>query len=121
MRLAAHILAPVMLPAAVLLGVAALSLAPRGGLDAAHLVTIEDDPVALADYAVAKTLTPEVARREIENALAADDADLAASFLALARASATSPSIRRSPPRSRRPAHRPPAPSARRGASCTAS
>ena len=84
LRLAAHILAPVMLPAAVLLGVAALSLAPRG-LDAAHLVTIENDPAALADYAVAKTLTPEVARREIENALAADDADLAASFLALAR------------------------------------
>jgi hypothetical protein len=73
-----------MLPAAVLLGVAALSLAPRG-LDAAHLVTIEDDPVALADYAVAKTLTPEVARREIESALAADDPDLAASFLALTR------------------------------------
>jgi hypothetical protein len=84
MRLAAYILAPVMLPAAVLLGVAALSLAPRG-LDAAHLVAIQDDPVALSDYAVAKTLTPEVARREIENALATDDADLAASFLALAR------------------------------------
>ena len=84
MRLAAYILAPVMLPAAVLFGVAAISLAPRG-LDAAHLVAIEDDPVGLADYAVEKTLTPEVARREIESALAADDADLAASFLMLAR------------------------------------
>jgi hypothetical protein len=84
MRLAARILAPLMLPAAVLLGVVALSLARRG-LDAAHLVAIKDDPVGLADYAVAKTLTPEVARREIDNALAADDADLAASFLALAR------------------------------------
>jgi hypothetical protein len=84
MRLAAHILAPLMLPAAVLLGVVALLLAPRG-LDAAHLVAIKDDPIGLADYAVAKTLTPEVARREIDNALAADDADLAASFLALAR------------------------------------
>ena len=84
MRLAAHILFPIWLPAAVLLGVAALSLAPRG-LDAAHLAAIEDDPAALADYAVEKTLTPDVARREIENALAADDADLAASFVALAR------------------------------------
>jgi len=84
MRLAAHILAPVVFPAAVLLGVAAISLAPRG-LDAAHLIAIEDDPVGLADYAVAKTLTPEVAHREIEGALAADDADLAQSFLALAR------------------------------------
>jgi hypothetical protein len=44
--------------------------------------------VKLADYAVEKSLSPAVARTEIENALAADDADLAASFLTLAHDSA---------------------------------
>jgi len=84
MRLIAHIVAPVVFPATVLLGVAALAVAPRG-VDAAHLLYVQDDPAQLADYAVAKTLSPSLARSEIESALAADDADLAASFLALAR------------------------------------
>jgi hypothetical protein len=84
MRLMAHIVAPVVLPATVLLGVAAVAIAPRG-YEAAQLLSAKDDPVALADYAVEKTLSPQLARSEIESALAADDADLAASFLALAR------------------------------------
>jgi hypothetical protein len=84
MRLMAHIIGPVVFPAAVLLGVAAIAIAPRG-IDAAYLLGAQDDPVQLADYAVAKTLSPEVARTGIEDALAADDADLASSFLALAR------------------------------------
>jgi hypothetical protein len=84
MRLVAHIVAPVVLPAALVLGAAACVTVPHG-VDSAKLLYAQDDPVQLADYAVAKFLSPEVARAEIEKALAADDADLAASFLALAR------------------------------------
>jgi hypothetical protein len=49
------------------------------------LLNAQDDPVALADIFVSKALTPSVVRIEIENALSADDAELAASFLELAR------------------------------------
>lgn len=84
MRLVAHIVAPVVLPAAVALCVAAAVAVPHGW-EAARLLHAQDDPVQLADLAVEKWLSPQVARAEIENALAADDADLAASFLALAR------------------------------------
>jgi hypothetical protein len=49
------------------------------------LLDAQDDPAALADMFVAKALTPPVTRIEIENALSADDAELAASFLELAR------------------------------------
>jgi hypothetical protein len=84
MRLVAHIVAPVVLPATVALCVAAAVAVPRGW-EAARLLHAQDDPVQLADLAVEKWLSPQVARTEIENALAADDADLAASFLALAR------------------------------------
>lgn len=45
----------------------------------------ENDPAALADVEVDKTLTEAVARNEIEGALATDDAELAASFLELAQ------------------------------------
>jgi hypothetical protein len=84
MRLVAHILAPVVLPATVALCLAASVAVPRGW-EASRLLYAQDDPVQLADLAVETSLSPQVARAEIENALAADDADLAASFLALAR------------------------------------
>jgi hypothetical protein len=84
MRLMSFIVAPVVLPAAVVLFVAASVAVPRG-FEAARLLYAQDDPTQLADYAVAKSLSPAVAGAEIENALAADDADLASSFLALAR------------------------------------
>jgi hypothetical protein len=84
MRLVAHIVAPVVLPAAVVLCVAGFVAVPRGW-EAARLLYAQDDPVRLADLAVEKSLSPQVARAEIEKALAADDADLAASFLALGR------------------------------------
>jgi hypothetical protein len=84
MRLVAHIVAPLVFPAAVALCVAAYVAVPRG-VDAGRLLYAQDDPIRLADYAVEKSLSPAVARVEIENALAADDADLAGSFLALAR------------------------------------
>jgi hypothetical protein len=83
MRLIAHVVAPLLLPAVVFLFAGVCITVPRG-YEAARLLYAKDDPVRLADYAVEKSLSPEVARAEIEHALAADDADLAASFLALA-------------------------------------
>ena len=65
-------------------GAAGIALAPRG-LDAAYQLIHQDDPVALADRVVTTKLDAAVARREIEAALAADDIDLANSFLDLAR------------------------------------
>lgn len=65
-------------------GAAGVALAPRG-LDAAYLLVHQDDPAALADQVVKTTLDPAVARREIAAALAADDIDLANSFVDLAR------------------------------------
>lgn len=57
---------------------------PRA-LDAGHLLLHQDDPVGLADHMVKRSLDPAVAHREIEAALAANDPELAASFVALAR------------------------------------
>jgi hypothetical protein len=69
---------------AVALAIAALAIAPRG-FDAADLLAVQDDPVALADRAVSRSFDAAAATREINAALAADDADLAQSFLELAR------------------------------------
>jgi hypothetical protein len=68
---------------AIALGVAAFTLGPRA-LEAEWLIAAQDDPVALADRAVARTFDAKVAAREIEAALAANDIDLANSFLELA-------------------------------------
>lgn len=65
-----------------------LWLAAPKAIDSAGLLVDQNDPVRLADRAVDKRLTPEVARREIEAALAAGDAELAASFLELAESRA---------------------------------
>jgi len=69
---------------AVALGVTAPTIAPRA-FDAQFLLAAQDDPVALSDHAVARVLDAAVAAREINAALAANDADLASSFLELAR------------------------------------
>jgi hypothetical protein len=69
---------------AVALAIAAFTLAPRA-FEAEWLLAAQDDPVALADRAVARTFDVKVAAREIEAALAAKDVDLANSFLELAR------------------------------------
>jgi hypothetical protein len=69
---------------AVASAIAAVTLAPRG-FEAGSLIAAQDDPVALADRAVARSLDAAVAAREIETALAADDVDLARSFVELAR------------------------------------
>ena len=68
---------------AVALAIATLTLAPRA-FEAGFLLSSRDDPVALADHAVARSFDATVAAREIADALAANDADLAKSFLDLA-------------------------------------
>jgi hypothetical protein len=55
------------------------------GFEAQTLVSLQDDPPALADHMLDLSFDAPVARREIESALGAGDADLAASFLDLAR------------------------------------
>jgi hypothetical protein len=69
---------------AIALAGVGLALAPRA-FEAQTLLFAQDDPAALADHAVASSLNPAVAEREIKAALAADDPDLAKSFLELAR------------------------------------
>ena len=69
---------------AVALGVAALTIVPRG-FEAESLLAAQDDPVALADRAIAYSFDAAVATREINAALQANDPDLAKSFLELAR------------------------------------
>ena len=59
---------------AVVLAVAALAVLPRA-YEAERLLSSRDDPVALADRAVARSLNLSVAEREINAALAANDAD----------------------------------------------
>ena len=72
------------LTACLLLAAATLAVLPRA-TDSAALLYAQDDPALLADLAVDKKLSPPVAQREIEEALAAGDAELATSFLELAR------------------------------------
>jgi hypothetical protein len=76
------IILPVM--AAVLCAAVSYAVLPRAQ-ESYTLLRAQDDPAALADIEVGKALTPAVARTEIENALNANDPELAASFLELAR------------------------------------
>jgi hypothetical protein len=76
-------LVPAFLAALAIAGTA-VWVVPRG-LEAQHLVSIADDPVQIADRAVSRTLDAGTAAREIDAALAADDSDLARSFVDLAR------------------------------------
>jgi hypothetical protein len=69
---------------AVASAIAVLAIGPRA-FEAQVLLAAQDDPAALADYAVARSFDATVAGREIDAALAADDAELALSFLDLAR------------------------------------
>jgi len=66
---------------ALFVSAVACALVPRGF--AAVSLWAQDDPVQIADRAVDARLSPAVAAREIEAALAADDIDLANSFVAL--------------------------------------
>ena len=71
--------------AAALLAAAAGYVVPRG-LDAQALLSIENDPVEIAQRALDDSFNAGVAQREIEAALAVKDADLAKSFVDLADA-----------------------------------
>lgn len=64
--------------------IAGYAVVPRG-VEAGQLLYAQDDPILLADHHLARVFNADVAAREIEAALAADDADLAVSFLNLAR------------------------------------
>jgi hypothetical protein len=64
--------------------IAMLAIGPRG-FEAQSLLTAQDDPVELADRQLDRSFTPAVAAREIRAGLAADDAELATSFVELAR------------------------------------
>ena len=72
------------LAAVVACAIVALLTVPAG-LEAGTLVSLRDDPAALADHMLFLSFDAGVAKREIEAALAAGDADLAGSFLDLAR------------------------------------
>ncbi|MEA2904690.1 MAG: hypothetical protein QOG83_3071 [Alphaproteobacteria bacterium] len=69
---------------AVVCAIAALTLVPRG-IDAEALLYAQDDPALLVDRQLERAFTAPVAAREIQSALAANDIDLARSFLDLAR------------------------------------
>src|SRR5437870_982587 len=69
---------------AIILAIAALTLGPRA-FEAHSLLADQDDPSALADRAMAQSFNAAVAAREINAALEAGDADLASSFVDLAR------------------------------------
>jgi hypothetical protein len=60
-----------------------LTVVPRG-IEAEALLYAQDDPVLLSDHRLDRAFNAIVASREIEAALAADDAELAKSFLDLA-------------------------------------
>src|SRR6266852_4438482 len=72
-----------MLVGAIAFATAALSLL-QPGLEAESMLSAQDDPAEFADRALDKTFDAASATREIEAALAADDADLAKSFVELA-------------------------------------
>ncbi len=75
--------------ALALVGAAAFALAglalAGGGIYARDELAAEDDPVALSNQALDRSFDRSVAEREIRAALADGDADLAQSFLDLAR------------------------------------
>jgi hypothetical protein len=56
----------------------------RGGVAAHQRLAAADDPAAVADQALTATFNRDLAEREIRSALAADDLDLAQSFVDLA-------------------------------------
>jgi hypothetical protein len=70
--------------AAIGCGVAALLVVPRG-IEAESILAMENDPAKIADRALDNVVDAAVIKRETEAALAADDADLAKSFLDLAQ------------------------------------
>jgi hypothetical protein len=69
---------------AIAMVIAALAVGPRS-FEAQSLLVAQDDPGEIADRRLDRSFNAAVAAREIRAALAADDPELAASFLELAR------------------------------------
>jgi hypothetical protein len=69
---------------AVALALAGLTFGPRG-FEAHTFLLLQDDPAEIADRRLDRSFTEAVAAREIRAALAADDPELAESFVELAR------------------------------------
>src|SRR5215469_9162737 len=80
--LMARLIGPLVM--AVLCATAVAAVLPRG-IESAELLYAQDRPEQLADHAVEKLLSTPRAAAEIEDALAAGDAELASSFVDLAR------------------------------------
>jgi hypothetical protein len=72
------------LGAAFVCALAAVTIVPRA-FEAESLLSAQDDPALLADYALDRSFDAAVAAREIQSALAATDPDLANSFRDRAR------------------------------------
>jgi len=70
--------------ASIVFGIVIAAIAPRA-YESGWLLAKRDDPAAIAERRIDGSFTADVANREIAAALAADDADLANSFVALAR------------------------------------
>ncbi len=70
--------------AALICGMAAFAVLPRA-YESAMLLWVQDDPAELAERQLARTFDAPAAAREIEAALAADDPELAKSFVELAQ------------------------------------
>jgi hypothetical protein len=68
--------------AALLVGAAAVTM--PGGIDATRAMLAADDPVQLTELALDRQFNSSIAAREIEEAVAAGDLELARSFIALA-------------------------------------
>jgi hypothetical protein len=79
---ALRLLLPITL--ACVCAIAAYHVVPHG-VEAEQLLYAQDDPVLLTDHQLTRVFNADVAAREIEAALAADDVDMAQSFLDLAR------------------------------------
>jgi hypothetical protein len=75
-------IAPVVAVVALLAGLACYTV-PRG-IDAQYLLSIEDDPAEIAARTLDERFNADVAKSEIEQALAVKDSDLAKSFVDLA-------------------------------------
>jgi hypothetical protein len=71
--------------AALLCGASAFAVLPQA-YESAMLLWVQDDPAELADRQLDRTFDAALAAREIEAALKAEDAELARSFVELARA-----------------------------------
>jgi hypothetical protein len=84
LRMCRPSIGPVLLVLALLVAVAVYVI-PRG-IEARALLTIEDDPVRIADRALDEKFNAALATHETEQALADQDADLAISFVELAAA-----------------------------------